>query len=312
MSEPFNQGFISGDLMPWREYSEARPIFNNLSTIQSFSLLLDIPPSPEIARADVAGSIAAGFYGHVREAVKKAKFFADEELSLSADAGTARVTYNDDRFDFAVLAQDGNIMLQRAGSNMEDFHAFYGRLCEHLPEMMKGCLSTISEVPKRSCEITRGRYIFEFLIYDIRSTESNRPIRNSEVIGKVITVVPGDDGALSPLSEPNTLTRIGRIDANVSRWVKAAHAGGMRLEVYRLEAPANKEGTALWAKFSYGGETYTVPNLGDKERVSFNGNHFLEEYENAYIGFLRNKALDRFLRSLMTGCSFKSSASTLP
>jgi hypothetical protein len=176
---------------------------------------------------------------------------------------------------------------------------------------MNGALQQVKEYTKRDCEVLRGAYVFEFLIYDIRTTTADhRRLKNSEVMSNIIMGVPGADGKL--VKDEKLLADAGRVDASISRWVNATHAGGMRLERYALEAPANKGRLGLWVRFSYAGDTYTVPESDDLERVKFNGTDFFEEHEDAYVGFLRNTAIEGFLGSLLNGYTFQTSASTLP
>src|SRR4051794_11623494 len=105
-------------MMTWDEYTAAsRRIFDHLSAIRGFSLLLDTPPLPEIGKTENAAQIATRLYGPVRQAVDHSDFYSFDELSLSSSPGAARVSYEDDRFDFTLTVRDGHVALQRQGSN---------------------------------------------------------------------------------------------------------------------------------------------------------------------------------------------------
>jgi hypothetical protein len=292
----------------WETYRKNRPIFDMLTDIQRFSLHFDIPPVPEMADAVFSGALATRMYKHVRDAVNHAKFYANDELSLTASGGSASVLYGDDRFDFGLEIRDGSITLQRQGSRFEDFHRFYADLFMHVPQMFNELRKEIADMTRRECTLVRGAYVFEFLIFDIQPASGvGRRVRNSEVMRKVITGVPGDDGVLS--NSDSVLADAGRVDVNISRWVEMDT--GMRLYRYSLEAPANKDGAALWVKFSYGGETYSSPS-GRQQRTPFNADQFLTEYDRAYVGFLRDTAIGGFLASLFREYVFRTSAYLLP
>jgi hypothetical protein len=121
---------------------------------------------------------------------------------------------------------------------------------------------------------------------------------------KVLRGVPGDDGGLT--EDDQVLSTAGRLDVSLSRWVFIQER--YRLERYVLEAPANKGGAGLWLQFSYGGETHTL----DEERVRFDSDQFVAEGGHAYVTFLRDKALTRFLTSLLQDVPFRSATDTLP
>lgn len=295
------------EIIGWDSYCRGRPIFDQLTDIRGFNLLFDIPPIPELSSRDFAANLSTRMYRHVRDAVSSAKFYAVDELKLSASTNAATVNYDDDRYDFGVRIKDGTIAVVRGGSRFSDFHKFYSSLFLHMPQLMNESRREIAEVTGRECIFMRGAYVFEFLIHDIRPRGSDRSVRNSEVIGRLINGIPGDNGALS--NEVGVLNTAGRIDINISRWVKTQ--SGMRICRYTIEAPANKEGAAVWFKFSYGGETYSNPDR-DQERTPFEPEHFLDESDRAYVKFLRDTAIDGFLESLLKEYSFKTSAYQLP
>lgn len=302
-----DEASTAAGIIDWETYRRGRPIFDQLTDVQQFNLIFDIPPIPELSSRDFAAVLSTRMYRHVRDAINGAKFYAVDELALSASTNTASISYEDDRFDFSVRVRDGTIAVQRGGSRFSDFHRFYSSLFLHMPQMMNEIRREIAEATERECTFVRGSYVFEFLIYDIRPRGSDRPIRNSEVMGRLITGVPGDNGVLS--NEVGVLSSAGRVDVNISRWVQTGT--GMRLCRYTIEAPANKEGAALWFKFAYGGETYSSPDLA-QERTPFDPEHFLDESDRAYVKFLRDTAIGGFLESLFKEYSFKTSAYLLP
>jgi len=161
----------------------------------------------------------------------------------------------------------------------------------------------------------KGEYRFDFLLHTLRGSKSGQKVRNTEVIKKLVRGVPDDAGELS--EDPVVLKEAGRIDVNLSRWVERKirrpadeqAVSAWRLERYLTEAPANKEGAGLWMSFVYGGETYSFPD--GSARVNFDSDRFFFEH-GAYVRFLRDKAIGRFLASLMYGTDFETSPDTLP
>jgi hypothetical protein len=296
-------------IIDWETYRAGRPIFDRLSDIRSFVVEFDIPPVPEINDGQFAARVATRMYKHVRDAINSAGFFANDELALRASAGSASVLYGDDRYDFWVEARDGTIAIRRGGSRFEDFHRFYGALFMHVPLMVNEIRREIASATERECNLVRGAYIFEFLIHDIaKVSQRDVRIRNWEVMQSVITGIPGNDGVLS--NDDSVQETAGRVDVSISRWVDTE--AGKRLYRYSLEAPANKEGVALWARFSYGGETYASPSQPPQARIPFNPDLFLAEYDRAYAHFLRDNAIGGLLTSLLDGYEFRTSPYQLP
>lgn len=302
---------VGSQRISWSDYRSDERIFDNLLDIRGFTLVLDLAPLPELASREVASALATGMYGVVLKAIEEAGFFQEDNLTIRSDTATASVVYGDDRYDFAVQvshspeeSRQGQLAITRSGSRFEDFHRWYAAIAGQFPEMVKGVLSLLRDTTGREIRAFRGGFQFRFLLYDLRVGDAGRPIRNSDVMRKLIRGVPDDDGALS--ESDNVVNSAGRIDVNLSRWVRLRDR--WRLERYVIEAPANKEGAGLWLSFSYNGETYT---LGDS-RIRFDLDPFLSEGGGAYVTFLRDKALGRFLTSLLQDTTFRSSTDTLP
>lgn len=301
-----------GRKMSWDEYSRGERLFDNLLDIRQFTLVLDLAPLPELASREIASGVATDMYGIVLRAVEEAGFFQQDSLTIRSDASVAAVLYEDDVYDFLVQvsygAEDGNrqgqLTISRQGSRFEDFHKWFAAIEGQIPELVKGILSILSDHTGREIQAFRGQYQFRFLLYELRSGDAQRAIRNSDVIRKLIRGVPDDDGVLSEADD--VVRSAGRIDVNLSRWVNLG--GKWRLERYIVEAPGNKQGAGLWLVFSYAGETYSM----DEARVRFEHEPFLAEAGRAYVNFLRDKALGRFLAGLLQDVTFRSTAGNLP
>ena len=155
-------------------------------------------------------------------------------------------------------------------------------------------------------DILSSFYGFNFLVYDIQAEATNKRVRNSEIMQKLLKGFPDDQGMITP--SPSVLGSLGRIDINMTRWI--GEEGSRRRLRFSVEAPGNLQYSTLWFALQYIGETYESAEDGHRE--AFNPNEFLSEYIQAYVSFLRDNAINGFLEWLLHGYSFKTTVGGLP
>lgn len=309
-----NEGSRTGSMqtVPWEDFRGNRPIFNNLVNIRRFALILDLAPIPELAESSVSSRLATSLYSLVLQAIEDAGFYQQEHLVIHSTSGISRVVYGDDRFDFEVTlshnpeenSRQGQLTISRDGSLMSDFHSWYVAMSPQFSNIIDGSLRALGELTQRSIRAFRGAFQFRFLLHDFHVGDASVPIRNYDIMGKLVRGVPGDDGRLS--ENPDVIRSAGRTDVALSRWVRAGDIP--ILERYTVEAPANKEGAGLWLNFSYNGETLSLAEA----REPFDLSKFIGLSQGAYVSFLRDKALGTFLAQLLADTSFRSATATLP
>jgi hypothetical protein len=296
------------DPIGFEKYCDTQ-IFTQLAHIRNFSLIADIPYAGSFSNEEFTQRVAISIYENLRDVLGAAKFFYEDELKVSRGGGEVEVEFEDDRYGFRVICREGNVIIQRFGSALSNFHEWYMGLMPSAPGILGNVRSILETELKRSMAFTKASYKFNFLIYDIipeTTTDiSSNSVQNWQIMQRLLNGVPGDDGA--PTDAPETLRWIGRADYSVNRWT--GESGRRRLLQFRVEAPANMEWQTLWFDFSYRGESYTSPET--KRRESFNPDLFLTEYNQAYSGFLCECAINGFLRWLMSGYQFKSTPSGL-
>lgn len=287
----------------WEEFRGDDRIFDNLTEISGFRLFCDIPPLIEFSDERRFGAAASRAYAVVAEAIRSAKFFRLENLTVQTTAGqSVRITYEDDVFDFRVtVSAQGQMLLERTGSTLDVFHVWYTRIGPHFWDMMNKLADALTETLGRRISINRAYFAFEFAFLDLAMAHpNNRRVLNYEIIGTLLKGLPDDQGALS--EDQEVLKSAGRVDVTFSRWLKDGDFEW--IERYELQAPANRGGERIECSFSYMGETQAREE--GSPRTEFQPREFLERYDTAYGQFLRNRVMKRFLTDLMRGYSFRS------
>ncbi|WP_369260146.1 hypothetical protein [Streptomyces sp. R35] len=302
-------------MITWDSYHSGIDIFRMLTDVNEFALIADIPPVPELSDPVKASGMSSAIYDSVVTAVDSARFFSEDELTLMSGPSKCGVAYNDDRFDFELQLDNSRIMLHRQGSRFADFHDWYLSLMPNVKVLIASILEMLRKTTDREFKVFRAGFAFKFLLHDLKkfsgSPLQEESVRNSYIMSRLVSGVPSDTGRLS--RDEKFVSDTSRTDVNITRWVEVERTPGQvlrRLERYAVEAPANKNGAGLWLTFGYSGETYSFPD--GTGRIGFSHREFLDEWDTAYIDFLRDKAIKEFLATLTSDCGFRTSAGNLP
>lgn len=289
--------------MEFNEYVNSQ-MLSQLSQITEFSFVVDVPPIGAWSENKFVVSVADQLYDKLQEIVKEAGFFYEDELEIVTSPEELAVQYRDDRYDFVITLRKGSINIQRRGSSFENFHRWYCSLMPFAHQIVTSALAIFhKQLPfERYMNALRASYAFQFILYDIVPNGKATPVKNAVIMQQLVKGSIGDDGTLTELEE--ALEATSRTDVNMSRW--SGEEGNRRLLRYSVEAPANMEWKSLWVRFSYSGQAYTSPT---GEREAFDPT-VLNEWSEAYLGFLRDFALNGFLASLMHGYHFKTATSS--
>ncbi|MEV6159900.1 hypothetical protein AB0L53_57135 [Nonomuraea sp. NPDC052129] len=284
------------------------PFFRYLDNINEFAITAAVPPvgAPLWNDPKFISVVTEKAYDYLREVIKGSDFYYESELSLYRDASGFGVRYADDEYGFRVLFREGQILIRRAGSNFRTFHDWFTRFMSAGQGIVTKATGILSESCERRIDVLQASFDFEFIVYDITPEGSNASVRNPEIMKTLIKTWPGTTGVVS--DDLDVLNTVARADFAVHRW---ADVRDMKcLERYSISAPANNRWNSLWFEFQLRGESYTDPENG--KRTAFNPTAFLNAYDDAYITFLRGKAILGFMNSLLAGHRFKSTPSSLP
>jgi len=306
-SDPFADA-DSGGIPPWHEYRKPG-IFTNLSNINGFAILIELPKAARWVATPSAQRVAAKVYDEVRGVLEAAEFYEIQHLDLVVSDEKIGVRYRDDEYAFSVLFDsDGDLAIRREGSSFERFHEWYVRFMPSLRGLVDRLLQAVSEEVYaevgRELKQIRAQYTFEIIAYDLKKPAVDGIERNTSVLKKLLNSMPDQDGHIREDLESDEL---GRVDVSVNRWDTTGQSPVR--EIYRVEAPANRRYTSLWFSFVYVGETWASR---DNVRGPFDPTTFLSEYEPPYVNFLRGKALLNFVAELTDGYEFQTTAGRLP
>lgn len=296
---------MARDVMSFESFANS-PIFSKLSEIRSFSLTGEVPPISGWSDNAFSARVVDRIYESLRDVVQAAGFYFEDQLKTTRQVNGVAVEYSDDQFDFVVVCQENQISINRRGSRLSNFHAWYQGLMPSAQGILANVANILTEETHRKIDILRASYRFQFLIYGMHTDTGNRSVRNSEIMQKLLKGFPDENGTITDSS--TVLSSLGRLDVDLSRWIGLPN--NRRRLHYSVEAPGNQAYSSVWFSFSYIGESYTDPSTGSRE--AFDPNGFLGEYDQAYQMFLRDSAINGFLEWLMKGYYFRSTSGNLP
>lgn len=294
-----------GSIPPFNQYSSSR-IFTLLADIRDFQLFAEVPPIGRWSDDAFARGVVDKLYDKLRDIVGAAGFFYEDLLKSTREVEGVQVDYPDDRFEFGVVCTEKAVIIKRSGSRLSNFHDWYTAFMPSAQDVLTKATTILSEESGREIKILRTSFRFSFLIHDIEAETTHKGVRNSEIMSKLLKGFPDDQGTIT--ESPHVLASLGRVDVNMTRWI--GEEGNRRRLRFSVEAPGNLAYSTLWFTFEYMGETYAAPEGGRRE--AFNPNEFLTEYEQAYVTFLRDNAINGFMEWLLRGYYFKSTAGSLP
>ena len=305
----------------WHEFSEPG-IFESVRNLAKFRLIAKIGYAGRWQNTDEPRRISQKLYYYLLGTLNAAGFHDPGELEIYYQEGRFRISYNDPEYGFSIsFNETGWIEVDRDGSSLERFHAWYTKLMPGMQGIFNTIRSSVNEDINRNTGIRRAdtddqehlnlqqaSYEFQIIGYNFRQSNQKKRSSNLELMRKALTLLPNEEGRLSD-SFAQDPTAFGRINYNVSRWVGAEHA--KRREAYQVSAPSNNEWSSLWFTFNYIGDSYISPEgarspFDDKDFVSARG------ALAPYVGFLRNRALCGFISTLTEGYAFSTTPDILP
>jgi hypothetical protein len=283
--------------------------------IATYHFAVSVPPVQIPVSGDRAERMVNQLYDRIVEINEDAGFHFPQHLEIvrvntSEEAGIG-VKFGDDEYDYQVLMMEGRILVQRRGSALGTFVDWYARFMPSARQLVDTAMTAIMEdtgVDSQPISVTHG---FEFILYDLR-TPDGAELRNWNVVKRLISNYPDERGRIAEAAggdEDEGGSHVARVDFDVCRWIDGPD--GQRVQCwYGVEAPANKLWSTLQLNLRVQGQAYKSPWGG--QRTDFDSARFLGDYEFPLIGFLRDRALDGFARSLLDGVRFTTTTARIP
>ncbi|MGH8513350.1 MAG: hypothetical protein ACREV8_05325, partial [Gammaproteobacteria bacterium] len=203
------------------------------------------------------------------------------------------------------------LAIMRQGSSFERFHRWYVELAPHFGGLVEKICSAIEESIRaasgleRHMKVQDAGYAFRFIIFDVRDPDG-RILTNAEVLQDLIPQSPGPAGRL--IETRGDTKSVARLDVSFQKWQE--RDGRPWIESYNVEAPSNRDWSSVWVTFSMAGRSFERPS--DGARVDFDATSFISDYVTPLVEFLRERGLNGFLRDLLAGRPFSTTASVLP
>jgi hypothetical protein len=286
------------------------------------------------AQTSLAGSwgminpdrVAIRIQASILEALRLAGFHNPTFLNITLESRGIRFEYLDTEYGFDwIIEADGRIRLTRTGSSMRRFHLWYQQFMPSASAILRETVAALDDEVRlttnraNNLTIQRLNYSFRIIAYDfITANKEGGPttsikdgdggVKNFILMRRLMSHLPGREGHIQAASA--TLTdQLRRLDYQVSM---AKQMGSTPVsEVYKVEAPGNSDWTTLWFTFSFDGGAATS---ADGRRIPFKPEEFVSPSTNveAYLGFLRQRAMQGFLADLTKGYTFRTTPSGLP
>jgi len=296
---------MTTEIPAFSKFANSR-IFSQLADIREFALIAETPPIGILGDDHFSRVVINRIYENLRDVIQAAGFYFEDELKASRSVDRFSVSYEDDRFGFAVVCTEKSIIIQRSGSRFNNFHDWYRAFMPSAQGVLTKVSTILTEELHRKIDVLRASYQFDFIIHDMYLESTDQKVRNSEIMRKLLKGFPDEQGSIT--DSPDITDSLGRMDVNLNRWIGSE--GNRRRLMYNVQAPGNMNYSSLWFTFAFMGESFTDPETNTRE--AFNSSAFLSEYDAAYSSFLRDSAINSFLEWLMRGYRFKSTAAGLP
>lgn len=275
-----------------------------VGNINNFVLSASFPAIADWENPRLRSLLHDRLHDDLSKLLRQAEFYSEHRLEQKTGSDYFTVHYNDDIYDFQVSCHGNRIVLHKTGILLKTFHHWYHAAVPGVKTVFESLLSLMSSELKRNQGITGVSYEFGFVAYDF--ADGGRPLKNFQVMNRLITLVPDSTGEIHPMSEdPNSISRL---DYAANTWDVDAEGSRRRL-TYAARAPANCNYSGLWFDFAYGSETYANPETGLREAAE--PVFLLDEYERVY-DFMWHRAIDGFMKSLLNRIAFETTATYIP
>lgn len=288
----------------WNTYDAQNAFPYTVENINSFSLAAEFPAVADWDDPKLRARLHDRLHDDVTKLLRTAEFFSESSVEQRKGADYFSVVFNDDMYDFEIRCHSSKIVLAKTGISLSTFHHWFHAAIPSVKTVFQSVLDVLGQSLNRNQPITSVLFDFGFVAHEF--VERARALRNYQVLAKLVTQAPSDDGMIREM--PVDPRDISRLDYKVNRWDGGDRESRRRL-TYSVTAPSNRGYTGLWFNFAYGSETFKDPVSGQREWVD--PAILLDEYERVYE-FMWRRGVGGFMKSLLGSLDFRTTASYIP
>lgn len=288
----------------YTKYADGNSFAYSVGDINSFALQVNFPPISDWDNSGLQSKLQDRLHDDTVRLIRASEFYAESHIRHSRYSDHFALEYGDDINDFKISVYQDRLLIQKTGGRMENFHRWYFSAAPGFSVLVNSMLELMSKLLQRDIIPTSVGYKFGFILHDF--LKDGEVKKNYEVLQRLVTKLPGLNGGIVDVSSGDVM--VSRTDYKVSVW-DGNMTSDRRLLSYSAEAPANSGYSGLWFSFSYGSETYTNPQTGEREWSA--PNVLLDEHERVYQ-FIWSKGLEGFVKSILGGLDFKTTATYIP
>lgn len=288
----------------WNTFDTKNAFAYTVGDINSFTITAEFPAVADWDDPKLRARLHDRLHDDVTKLLRTAEFYSESSVEQRKGPDYFSIVYKDDTFDFEVTCHSNKLVLTKTGMSLSSFHLWYHAAVPSIKTTFHSLLDVLSKSLGRNQTITSVIYQFRFIAYDF--VDRGKPLKNFQVISKVLTQMPNELGLIEDV--PTDPKGISRLDYAASIWDGSDKDHRRRLS-YAVSAPGNRSYTGLWFDFAYGSETYKDPTTGKREWVD--PAILLDEYDRVYE-FMWKRAVGGFMKSILGQLDFKTTNSYIP
>jgi len=210
-----------------------------------------------------------------------------------------RIKYPNDIREFTLDISSNRFTLRRQPSSLPHFIEWYLAFMPNIKTIFESFRNEIQTITGQPVTPVQTDFQFNFILTRFsRPGWENRSQRNLEVLQGLIPELPDSSGASLKLADHPLY----RIDLELSK--REAISGKVRNTWYKVEAPFNDGGKMLECTFTL--RSQAAEQLIDGIGTLSYDIESIDDHDLALMGFLKERALEGLLGSLLTNWNFTS------
>ena len=306
------------DLPTFDELQQGSRLLHRIDEIRKFSFAVSYQDNGSLTREDVAEAVLSAVLGNVTEMLVKTKINYLHEIKteaqraatpgarLDGSKAVATISFGHSVFQFSIRIYADRFVISRESSSLADFYAWYRLVMPNAAQLEATARQAVARKLGTPMDVTRSGFEFGFVFSDFTKVDwgGDRPPRNVDVLSKLVGNVPNSRGS-TELNRQDFM----RIDLNFSRLerFRLGQTEKLRNCWYTLEAPSNERSRFLvfTAQMRNIGEDKVGGASGQYDSIPFDP-EFTDDYVFAVRDFLKERALDSFMFSLLEGWKFQA------
>lgn len=317
---PAPQERVSQELPTFEELADGNTLLGRIDEINAFSFIVSYQKSGALTHEAVVDQVLAALLRnlsdvlvtsgiHYLHAVKAtSQHPAQVGARLDESKVMVAVSLEHSVYHFAVRVFDDRFVITREPSSLRDFYEWYRLFMPNATQLEATVRQSVARVHGQPLEITQTLCEFKFIFSDFRKLHrrEQRQPRNVDVLSAIIPTVPNPSG-------PTELSKqdFARLDLTLSRLEQFESGSGAKWRNcwYLLEAPSNER--SRFIVFTAQLRNAASESSGESTRsghspvIPFDLD-FSDEHAMAIVDFLKARALDDFMGTLLEDWSFST------